>query len=831
MLKLSPIPLGFLILFIFSGGAEAWAQAGPGLGLPAQSGPGKVRGLLREQGQGRPVGYANVIFFPLRDTTQIAGGAMTAENGSFLVEGLPLGQYLVKVSLVGFATKRLPAVSITAQRPEINLGTISFAVSSTRLNEVQVQGERAAVSYGLDRKVIHVAKDLTSIAGTATDVMKNVPSVTVDADGGISLRGSSNLRILIDGRPTGMVANDQAQILEQIPASSIESVEIITNPSSKFDAEGEGGIINIILKKEKNQGYNGLASLNVGNNNRYNASLSGNYRYRKWNFFGGYDFRQDNRDGFGRQQRYTALAGKISYLYQQEEETRRYANNAFKLGVDFTLAPRQTLSASWQYRDRNSKESELADNQLRDAEQTLTQHFTRHNREKDISANTDYTLAYRRTFAKKQRELTADVVYSVADGTEAQHFFQQYLVSDDELAPVIQRSDRPEKNNQLTAQVDYTDPIGEDGRFDAGYKSIITRRDDAYAFEDFEQDTWVYNTRVSNRFIFNQQVHSLYATYGNKWGKTSYQIGGRLEQTRSLGEQKAKGQIAPDTSYLNFFPSMFLTREINKNNQFQLSYSRRINRPGPWNLNPFRDQSDPLNPNEGNPHLRPEFANAFEFSQIHYGKNGASLNTTLFFRQTNDVIQRYRIPLSEDTILSTSINLASRQAYGLELVASHTLYRIWKLTGNFSAFRNVLTGSNAGTNLNNSNFSYTARINSGITFWKGLALQVSANYRSPMVFAQGAMEAMYFTELALKKDIMKKKGTLTFRLNDIFNTQEFTITQTGEDFNATNYRKRQSRMAFIGFAYRFGNLTNLGDKPRSRKDQQNGAEEGEGEID
>lgn len=811
-----------LLLILFLAGTQVWAQ----------SGPGKVRGTLREQGSGQPVGFANVVFFPLPDTSRIAGGAMTAENGSFLVQDLPLGQYLVKVSLVGFATKRLPTLSLTAAQPELQLGTIAFSASSTRLEEVVVQGERGTLTYGLDRKVINVAKDLTSIAGTATDVMKNVPSVTVDVDGGISMRGSSNLRILIDGRPTGMVANDQSQILEQIPASSIESVEIITNPSSKFDAEGEGGIINIVLKKERKQGYNGLASFNVGTNNRYNASLSTNYRYKKWNVSGGYDFRKDNRNGFGRQERISTFAGETSYLFQNEDETRRYTNNAVKLGLDFSPTPRHTLSLGWQYRDRSSKENELATNRLLDGRNQLSQHFTRHNRENDLSNNRDFTFGYRQTFAKKQRELTADVVYSLADGTETQHFDQQYLVSPEDRPEVIQRSDRPENNRQLVAQIDYTDPVGENGRFDAGYKSIVSERDDAYLFEDFEQGRWIYNTRVSNRFVFNQQVHSLYATYGNKWGKTSYQVGGRLEQTYNKGEQITTREIAPDTTYLNFFPSVFITREINENNQFQISYSRRINRPGSWDLNPFLDQSDPLNPRMGNPNLRPEFANAFELSQIHYAKSGASLSSTLFFRQTNDVIQRYRIPLGRDTILSTNINLASRQAYGLEFVASHTLYKIWKLSGNVSAFRSVLSGSNEGTNLNNSNLSWTARLNSGITFWKGIDLQLSANYRSPILFAQGMMKAMYSTEMALKKDILKKKGTLTFRLDDIFNTQEFNFTSTGEGFQSENYRKRQSRMAFIGFSYRFGNLAGQTKQQRNRRDQQNGgSDEGPGEMD
>lgn len=793
----------------------------------AQMDPGQVRGVLREQGSGQPVGFANVVLFFQQDTSQIAGGAMTAENGTFLIENLPLGTYLVRVSLVGFATRRLPPLTLTAANPEVHLGNISLAISASRLKEVQVQGERPTVAYGLDRKVINVAKDLTSVAGTATDIMKNVPSVTVDADGSISMRGSSNLRILIDGRPTGMVANDQAQILEQIPASSIESVEIITNPSSRFEAEGEGGIINIILKKEKDKGLNGLASANVGTNNRYNAALSGNYRYRKWNVSASYDFRQDNRNGFGHQQRRTLPDSQPFFLFQQENETRRFANNAMKLGLDFALKPTQTLSASWQYRDRNSKETELADNQLQNDLRQVTEHFTRRNQEQDISANSNYTLSFRQTFAKKQRSLTADVMYSRATGSENQHFLQQYLVSPAEKQPIIQRSDRPEQNTQLTAQVDYTDPVGEEGRVEAGYKSIASERDDAYLFEDLQNGAWVYNTRVSNRFIFRQQVHALYASYGNKTGKTSYQLGGRLEYTQQQGQQRATGQWAPDTSFLNFFPSVFLTQELNKNNQFQLSYSRRINRPNSWGLNPFEDQSDPLNPRRGNPNLRPEIAHALELSQIHYHQSGASLNTTLFFRQTNDAIQRYLIPVNRDTILSTFINLASRQAYGLELVASHTLYRFWKLSGNLSAFQNVLTGSNAGTDLNNRNFSWTARLNSGLSLPKGFDWQFSANYRSPILFAQGVMQAIFFTELALKQEVLQKKGSITFRINDIFNTQEFTFTRTTENLHVENYRKRQSRMAFIGFSYRFGQAQ----KERGRRDRQDAADEVDGEID
>jgi len=224
----------------------------------------------------------------------------------------------------------------------------------------------------------------------------------------------------------------------------------------------------------------------------------------------------------------------------------------------------------------------------------------------------------------------------------------------------------------------------------------------------------------------------LYATYGNKWGKLSYQLGGRLEGTKQLGLQKANNTVAPDTSYLNFFPSVFLTHAFNENNQVQASYSRRINRPNIWNLNPFIDVSDSLNIRQGNPYLRPEFSNSFELSQIYYGDNG-SLNTTLFFRETKDVIQRFTVPVDSFTTLTTNINLATRQAYGLELVASRTLFDIWKVNGNASAFRNILTGNYLGTAIDNRNFSWSVRLNSNITFWKGIDLQVAANYRSPVL--------------------------------------------------------------------------------------------------
>ena len=785
---------------------------------------GRVSGTLVDQASREPVGFANVVLYPLSDTTKITNGAMTNEQGAFVVDNLPVGSYLARITLIGYASRRLPAIAITANNPAVNLGTIPFSVNATRLGEVQVQGERPLVSYGLDRKVINVAQDLTSIAGTATDVMKNVPSVSVDADGAISMRGSSNLRILIDGRPTGMVAADQAQVLEQIPASSIESVEIITNPSSKFDAEGEGGIINIILKKEDREGFNGLASFNIGTNNRYNTSLSGNYQYKKLNVFGSYDFRQDNRNGFGTQNRtgFNEAEAPNSYIEQAEDETDRNLNNAVKIGADYAFRPDQTFSTSVVYRNRNSTDSEVTQNRLFNSNRTLTQNFSRTTQETDKSQTFDYNLGYRKTFAKKRRELTADLIYTTSAGDENQDISSKNISPLEEELSTNQRSFTNENNNQLTAQVDYTDPIGEDGRFDAGYKSIVSQRDDDYRFENQNNLTriWINDPNISNNFILDQQIHALYATYGNKWGKLSYQLGGRLEGTKQLGLQRANNTVAPDTSYFNFFPSVFVTHTFNDDNQVQASYSRRINRPNMWNLNPFIDVSDTLNIRQGNPYLRPEFANAFELSQIHYSDNG-SINTTLFFRQTNDVIERFTVPLDSFTNLTTPINLASRQAYGLELVASRTLFRIWKINGNASAFRNILTGNYQETIIDNRNFSWSVRLNSNITFWKGIDLQVAANYRSPVLLSQGTMSAIYFAEMALKKDVLNNKGTITFRLNDIFNTQEYRFTQFGENFTSENYRKRQSRIAFLGFSYRFGNMTNQSKRNNRDRDQNN----------
>jgi outer membrane receptor protein involved in Fe transport len=802
------------------------------VGQNGSSVAGTVQGTLIDQDTRQPVGFANIILFQAADSSTIAGGAMTDEQGKFVVTAVPAGTFIPKVSLVGYAARRLPVITISPDKPTVNLGTISFSASSTRLQAVEIQGERPMVQYGLDRKVINVARDLTSVAGSATDVMKNVPSVTVDADGGISMRGSSNLRILIDGRPTGMVVDNQAQILEQIPASSIESIEVITNPSSKFEAEGEGGIINIILKKEKREGYNGLASVNVGTNNRYNTSLSGNYRYRNFNFYGSYDFRQDNRNGYGHQNRYTFYEGRTTYLDQDQSEMRNNTNHAGKLGLDYSVTPRHTLSGSVAYRNRYSREKESVTNQIFNTNQVLTEHYTRDNRENDLSDNYDFNLGYRQTFAKKGRELTADVIYSTSTGGESQQFTQLFTQTEESAAPIYDRSNTNESNSQVTAQVDFTNPIGKNGKLDAGYRTVISSRNDDYQFENFKGDSlgWINNPGISNNFIFDQQVHGLYATFGNKIGKTSYQFGGRLEYTQNKGVQKTLGVTAPDTSYLNFFPSVFITHEINKENQFQVNYSRRINRPGMGDLNPFVDVSDPLNPRAGNPRLRPEFSNAFEVSQIHYGSNDFSLNTTLFFRQTNDVIQRYRQIIDTAVTFNTDINLASRRSYGVELVASQTFLKIWKVNGNVSGFRSVLTGTNEGTNLNNQNFSWTARLNSILTLWKGLDFQFSANYRSPILLSQGTMEAVYFTEMALKKDVLRKKGTITFRLNDIFNTQEFTVTQAGENFRSDNYRKRQSRIAFVGFSYRFGDMGGQ-NKKRDRRNQDDDNDNSEPDLD
>ncbi|UOQ74142.1 outer membrane beta-barrel family protein [Hymenobacter cellulosilyticus] len=771
---------------------------------------GTVRGTLLDAVSSQPVPFANVVLLRAQDSSFVAG-AQTTEAGAFVLEQVAPGNYTLRATVLGYRAGR-KQVSVTAAAPTVQLGTLRLRPTATQLQDVVVQGERQVVVNNLDKKVINVSKDLTSVGGTASDVLQNVPSVTVDQNGSVSLRGSSNVTIYIDGKPSGAAGGGRATSLDQIPASQIESVEVITNPSARYDAEGATGIMNIVLKKERNEGWNGLATVNVGTKDKYNTSLSLNYHKGKFNVFSSYDFRQDRRTGYGSLDQKTTTTNSTTgraetlQLLQNRSGVGYNTSHAVRVGVDYNLTPTQTLTFSVQPRlNRSSSIDDILARQTNLAENTPVALGTsnRYNNGAGHNRSADLSLDYRRTWeGQKGRELTASAVYTPISSRNTIGSRLYYLTDG---STTEQQQEFKNQVNQASGQVDYVHPVGEKGRVETGAKSVLRQYDNTYLF----RSSAPLKFDPSNHFLYQEYIQAAYGNFSNAVGNLSYQAGLRVEQTNTHGNQLSTGEQFR-RSYLNLFPSAVLTYDVSKEQQVRLSYSRRVQRPDQGELNPFTDRSDQLNLRTGNPLLLPEYIHSLELGNQRFFGANSSVTATAFYSLETQTIKDFRQvlidPLTGNQVTSsTRLNLGDETNYGLELVGSTTLTPIWKLNANASGFRRIIKGSGPSTDINNSNFVYTARLNTTVSPTKKLDFQVSVNYRSPVVTAQGRRQTAFNTDFAAKQTVLKDRGTISLRVSDVFNTLRFNFDAYGPGLDAVSRNKRESRIAFLGFTYRFGN--------------------------
>jgi outer membrane receptor protein involved in Fe transport len=790
---------------------------------------GKISGTLQDGSSKAPVGFANVVLLTAADSSLVTGATSDIE-GKFVLDRVPMGRFVLRVSMVGYPTKFVPNINVTPTSTSVSLGTISLKPTSTQLGEIEVITERELVQYDLDKKVVNVSKDIAAQSGSVAEVMQNLPSVTVDIDGNVSMRGSENVTILIDGKRSAL----SNLTLDQIPANLIESIELITNPSSKYNPEGTSGIINLVMKKEKKPGFHGYASVTAGTYDNYNTSLNLNYRYFKWSLNGGYDFRQRTRPGENNS--FTTnyhlndegQPDSTSYRLQNGDRNSTDISHNFRFGADYYVTPKITLSGSALYRFGQDKGRNDIRYTFLDENRELSDIRLRNTTEREDEKAIDLTVGYRQTFNQKGRELTADIVYNTNVDDEISLFREASQLKPG--LPDVQETLVDDGNYELEAKADYVHPITENSNLEAGFRSTFERLDEDSRFftKDPATDKLVFNSKMSNHFVYDEMVHAVYANYNNKFKTISYQLGLRAEQTNTTSDQRTQ-HIKSGNDYFSLFPTLFITNDFDDNNKMQFSYSRRINRPRSRFLNPFVDRSDIYNVSYGNPKLKPEFVNSLELGYLRYFGD-ASLNSTVFYRHTTDEIERFRtdtlIVVNNDTIPGTQVtflNLASNASYGVEFGVNYPVTNWWKLNASISGYRTELNTTQGDTELSSSRISWNTKLNSTMTVWKDMDIQLSGFYRAPSADIQGRMEQMFSADLGMKKDVLKKNGTISLRVSDLFNTRRFNFLSYGPTFRTESENRRQSRIIYVGFTYRL----NSEDNPRNRRqqDEQSGGDD------
>jgi ferric enterobactin receptor len=759
-----------------------------------------VKGKVLDSLSSSSLGLASVRVFNTQDK-KLVNGNLATEAGDFSI-ALPGGHYYVEIEFMGYTSYKSSSFVLSKEKPVHDLGNIKLAISASTLSEVVVQAERSSMELSLDKKVFNVGKDLANAGGSASDILMNIPSVSVDPEGNVRLRGSDNVRILIDGKPSGLVSIKGGSGLQQLQANMIERVEIITNPSARYEAEGMAGIINIILKKDKKEGFNGSIELVTGYPTNLGTAANFNYRHKKINFFINYSIAYRKQPGKGLLYQEVYHQDTTFILKQNNKGEQIGFNNNIRGGLDFYFTDKDVLTASYLY--RRSKGQRITDITYEDYlfnDSNLIGITKRRQDEDETEPNSEYTLTYKKSFPRKGHELIGEVKYIDYWENSYQLFTQNSFApngTEDPSKAVIQQSINDEYEKQWLFQVDYVKPIATEGKFEVGLRSSFRNMVNDYVVsQQNASGDYVPLPGLDNIFVYDENIHAVYGILGNKSKKISYQAGLRAEWTDVKTTLKETFEVNP-RNYVNLFPSAHFSFHLPKENSMQLSYSRRVRRPFYNDLSPFVTYSDSRNFFSGNPDLEPEFSNSMELGHLKSFDKG-TMTTSIYYRSTKGKIDRLRSVDAGGNSITRTENLLSEKAFGTEFTAGYTPFQWWKLDLNFNFFYADIDGSNIVADYETTTYSWFVRQTSRFMFPKNFDVQVRGNYEAPQKTVQGKRKALYYFDLSMSKDVLNGKGTVFLNMLDIFNTRKMRTIIKGENFYTEGnfqYRRRQVNLTF-----------------------------------
>ena len=774
------------------------------INLNAQQSSISIYGTILDSESNSPLEYATISVYSPNDSIVKFGGISNA-NGKFNLE-VSKGKYNIKIEYISFKEKLIKNINVFKS---IDLGAIELVIDQNVLDEVELIGEKTQVEIKLDKTVYNIGKDLTLRGSSVSDVLDNLPSVAVDIDGNVSLRGNQNVRILINGKPSGLVGISSNDALKQFPSESVEKVEIITSPSARYNAEGTAGIINIVLRKNKLAGLNGSISTNGGDPKTFGVSGNINFRTEKINLF--------TNTGYSLSSYENASLSETEYFnsssinnFLNENGSRNTERDSYyqSTGIEYFLNDKTSLVAS--YLTRKSDSDDITINNINQNFQGDKKSSKRIENENETDDTKEFSLNLTHEFVNKgnltidyQKEKSNEIESSFISNTQSNPKFIEYLGE-----KVI----TDENQNSELYKIDYVLPIGEDGQFELGYRKSNKFQNTDYLVQDeVLNGNYLINTDLTNNLFYNEKVNAFYTQYGNKKNKISYLFGIRVEESQTIVKQLESNSNSIK-KYNDIFPTINLAYELKENETITLGYNRRISRPRSYFINPFPSRSSETSFFQGNPYLNPTYSNGIDLGYLKRLKK-TTLNGSIYYKKSDAIFTFINEATGSSVMVNdilvpvikrSPVNLSSQEEIGIEFNTNYSHSKNWRIGGNVNFYQSEIIGNYNGIIYDSKNLIWSGRLNNYLKLFSSVDWQTRISYRGPQKTAISTRKGSISTNTAFSKDIFGDKMTLTFKINDIFETQKWrleTLSETYKTYSESSWRG--GRNFNLSLIYRF----------------------------
>jgi outer membrane receptor protein involved in Fe transport len=783
-------------------------HAGTAFETPAEAElkSGVIKGKVVEGESGTPVEYATVTLYTASDSSMV-DGVITSPEGYFEFRKLNAGEYNIIVRFMGFRKVFVKGIVLTENNLTSDVGTVSLKADVTNLEEVEIVGDKPLVEYKIDRKVVNVDQQLQAQGGTAVDVLERIPSINTDLDGNVALRGSTSFTVLIDGKPSIITGSDA---LNQIPASTIDKIEIITNPSAKYDPDGTAGIINVITKKNSLKGLSGIVNLSAGTSPDYSGSLLLNYRTKKTSTSFGVDFGNREMPGYRTSYRETYLGDTISYLDTYNNNKMKRKSFSLKAGIDYSLTDKNTFSAEGSYRIFNMSRGGTTQNQNWSSAGLDPAYYLTDDINESDHPSFQVTLRDVHKFNANGTELTTQLTYNQGDD-EGEQLTQQYYTDENwtEIGAFIYdyKKISTEAEKEWRGDIDFEHSINEKSKLEAGFQLRVDRNDEDYRYFDHDSISgdWIEDALQSNRYEFSHDIYALYGTYSTEFGKLGLKAGLRAEYTNRNLHQITGNEDYPYES-IDFYPSLYLTYHLPYNQQMQLSYSKRVNRPRGHMLNPYTFFSDAFNSFSGNPSLEPEFSHNLELNyQKYFGYSFVTIES--YYRYTENKMTRVQELNDEGVLEMTMDNINNDRSLGIELSGNIKANSWLTINPVATVYDYKLNNTEDGEDESKSSTNWMGSIEFAANLKTNTKIRLNGSYDSPTVTVDGTNKGAFYMGFSARQDFLDNALSLTLNIRDVLDSRRMKSTSEGDNYYIESENWRKAPVFNLTLSYKWNNYS------------------------